>query len=69
MSPPRTPATGDDMLTVAELAAWLRVPQNTIYAWRARRRGPRGTRVGRGVRFRRSDVETWLESNSDQVRR
>ena len=51
------------LLTVDELAAYLKVPVGTIYAWRHRSVGPEGIRVGRYIRFRAEDVETWL---SDQ---
>ncbi len=52
----------DRLLTVQELAEYLAVPVATIYQWRYRREGPPGFRVGRHVRYRRSDVEDWIES-------
>lgn len=52
--------TLDRLLTVEDLADYLDVPVATIYAWRYRRQGPPGFRVGRHVRFRRSDVEQWI---------
>ena len=55
----------DPLLTVRELADYLDVPVGTIYAWRYRRQGPPGFRVGRHVRFRWSDVEQWI---SDRLR-
>ena len=45
-----------------QLAAYLNVPVATVYAWRARGRGPRGARVGRHVRYRRVDVDAWLSA-------
>ena len=48
------------LLTVDELADYLQVPAKTIYAWRHKNSGPPGIRVGRYVRFRASDVESWL---------
>lgn len=48
------------LLTVQDLANYLGVPVATIYAWRYRRQGPPGFRVGRYLRFRRSDVEQWI---------
>ncbi|MGH8935048.1 MAG: helix-turn-helix domain-containing protein [Acidimicrobiia bacterium] len=50
----------DRLLTVEELADYLHVPVATIYAWRYRRQGPPGFRVGRHLRFRQSDVESWI---------
>ena len=52
---------GERLLTVEEVAAWLGVPVGTIYAWRYRSAGPASYKVGRHVRFRRGDIERWLE--------
>lgn len=51
----------DRLLTVEELAEYLGVPVATIYAWRHRREGPPGFRVGKHLRYRSSDVETWIQ--------
>ncbi len=51
----------DRLLTVEDLAEYLGVPVATIYAWRYHRQGPPGFRVGKYLRFRWSDVETWIE--------
>lgn len=56
------------MLSVRELAELLQVPAATIYRWRSRGEGPRGYRIGKHVRFRRVDVEAWLESRRDAER-
>ncbi|MEA2000481.1 MAG: helix-turn-helix domain-containing protein [Actinomycetota bacterium] len=50
----------DRLLTVEDLAEYLDVPVATIYAWRYRRQGPPGFRVGRHLRYRRADVEQWI---------
>ena len=50
----------EPLLTVQELATYLGVPVATIYGWRYRREGPTGFRIGRHLRFRRSDVEDWI---------
>jgi excisionase family DNA binding protein len=57
--------SSDPLMTLAELAEYLRVPKETIYRWRKRGRGPGGFRMGRHVRFRRSEVEAWLETTRD----
>lgn len=54
------------MLTPEELAAHLKIPVSTIYAWRYKGRGPKGSKVGRHVRYKRADVEAWLEANADR---
>ena len=49
------------LLTVEELAAYLNVPEKTVYGcWREW--GLRAYRVGRGLRFRKRHVEEWLRS-------
>jgi excisionase family DNA binding protein len=56
---------GDELVSVAELAAYLGVPVATVYRWRHQRRGPLGYRIGRHVRYRTSDIERWLETQRD----
>ena len=51
----------DEMLTLKETAALLRVPDNTLRYWRHLGTGPRGFRVGRTVRYWRTEVALWLE--------
>jgi len=50
----------EQILSMSELAARLRVSVQTIYDLRSRGRGPRGSRVGRELRFRLSEVDSWL---------
>ena len=54
------------LMTIAELSTMLGVPIDTLYGWRHRGEGPRGYRVGRHVRYRRSSVEAWLEEQADR---
>ncbi len=54
--------THDRLLTVEELAECLGVPVATVYAWRYRREGPLGFRVGKYVRYRWQDVQTWIQA-------
>ncbi len=51
----------DHLLTSQDLAAYLDVPLTTLYAWRYRGEGPAGFRVGKHLRYRRNDVEQWIE--------
>lgn len=57
------------LLTSEEVADWLQIPLSTVRQWRADRRGPRGYRLGKHVRYRREDVEEWLADRSDDARR
>jgi excisionase family DNA binding protein len=54
------------LMTIADLSMMLCVPIDTLYGWRHRGEGPRGYRVGRHVRYRRSSVEAWLEDQADR---
>ncbi len=56
------------LLSVDEVAAYLAVPVATVYRWRTHGSGPRGVRVGRYVRYRRADVEAWLDAQYDRDR-
>jgi excisionase family DNA binding protein len=58
----------DRLLTVEDLAEYLEVPVATVYAWRYRDAGPPGFRVGRHLRFRWCDVESWIEERVTQTR-
>ncbi|MEU4691596.1 helix-turn-helix domain-containing protein [Actinoplanes sp. NPDC023714] len=46
--------------TVTDVAAYLRVPVETLYTWRKRRYGPPAARVGRHLRYRPDEVRSWL---------
>jgi excisionase family DNA binding protein len=48
------------LLSVEELADYLEVPVKTIYTWRHRNTGPKGFRVGKHLRFRWRDVQSWV---------
>ena len=54
-----------DLLTVKEVAAMLRVPNSWIYGHTSGE-GERipFLKVGRHLRFRRSEIEQWLQSRS-----
>lgn len=51
----------DEFFTVYGLARYLGVSPHTIYEWNAVGSGPAYYRIGRYVRYRKSDVEVWLE--------
>jgi excisionase family DNA binding protein len=53
------------LMTPNELADFLGIPVGTIYQWRVRGLGPRAVRVGRHIRFRRPDVEQWVDSQTE----
>lgn len=53
------------VLSLAELAECLDVSVQTLYDLRSQGRGPRGFRVGRQLRFRLSEIDTWLARMED----
>lgn len=55
----------EELMTPQELAEFLQVPIQTLYQWRTRKVGPPGCKVGRHVRYRRGDVESWLDRNRE----
>lgn len=58
----------DPLLSITDVASWLGKPKNTLYAWHSRGKGPRAIRVGNTLRYRRSEVERWLDANTDSER-
>lgn len=59
------PKPHDGLWTPQVLAAFLGVPVKTLYSWRYLGTGPPFIRVGRHLRYRRADVETWLAEQTD----
>ncbi len=55
----------DALLSPQGLADWVDVPLHTVYRWNTDGTGPRRIHAGRHVRYRTSDVEKWLERQSD----
>jgi excisionase family DNA binding protein len=51
-----------EMLGYHDAAAMLGVPVGTVYAWVARRRIPHVRLGPRLVRFRRAELERWIEA-------
>jgi len=45
------------------------VPEKTLAQWRSDRHGPLPLRIGRYVRYRLADVESWVELQAVQARR
>lgn len=56
----------DKLMTLKEVAAYLDVPEATLYGWRYHGKGPRSIKVGRHVRYRRADVERYLDGHTER---
>ncbi len=48
------------LLTIEDVASELNKPVKTLYNWRHLKIGPRSIKVGRSVRYRREDLDAWL---------
>ena len=57
----------DQLLTLQQVAELLDVSPNTIYYWRYQGTGPQGHRIGKRVRYWRSDVLAWMSERADPV--
>lgn len=58
----------NDWLSPEDLADEIHVPVGTVYQWRYKGTGPKGFKIGRHVRFRRADVDRWIEEQADPTR-
>jgi len=54
----------EGLLSPRQLAAYLNVPVATVYDWRHRRFAPPGFRLGKHFRYRRSDVDKWIDDQA-----
>jgi phage terminase Nu1 subunit (DNA packaging protein) len=52
-------AMDDEWLTTEELAARHKVEPRTVAYWRERGTGPKGTKFGKHVKYRLSNVIAW----------
>lgn len=56
------------VLTIDQAAAYVAIPKATLYTWRTRRVGfgPRAIKVGGCLRYRRADLDAWLEEHVEK---
>lgn len=52
------------LVSPAELADFLGLPERTIGQWRYLSKGPKSIKVGRHVRYRWADIELWLDEQA-----
>jgi predicted DNA-binding transcriptional regulator AlpA len=61
----------EQLMTIQDVAEYLKVSRATLYSWRCKNentgptRGPRSIKLGRHVRYRRSDVDVWLQEKEE----
>lgn len=55
----------DRYLTPEDLAEMFRLPSvETVYAWRKKRTGPPGIRIGKHLRYDPAAVRAWVEARA-----
>ena len=52
----------NDVLTTVEAARYVRLGKPTLERFRLTGEGPRYAKLGGAVRYRRADLDQWLES-------
>jgi len=67
--PTHRPSTspGDEMLTLQEACAYLRIPEGTLRYWRHLGTGPRSFKLGRHVRYWKADLILWLTEQTNRT--
>lgn len=62
-------ASGDPLLTIDQAAEYLAIPKATLYTWRTRKKGfgPRAVKFGGALRYRRSDLDLWIEAHLEDL--
>jgi predicted DNA-binding transcriptional regulator AlpA len=57
------------MMNIAQAAAYIGIAKSTLYTWRTRRPGfgPRAVKAGGALRYRRSDLDAWIEAHAEAL--
>ncbi|GAA5122728.1 hypothetical protein GCM10023339_41540 [Alloalcanivorax gelatiniphagus] len=60
---------GPAAMTIAQAADYLGIAKSTLYTWRTRRPGfgPRAVKAGGALRYRRTDLEAWIEAHTETL--
>jgi predicted DNA-binding transcriptional regulator AlpA len=61
---PPSPTKPPEMLNERQVAEFLNVSVKSLQGWRLFRKGPKFVKIGRAVRYKRRDLETWVDSCS-----
>jgi excisionase family DNA binding protein len=49
------------VMTSTEASEYLRISEDTLRTWRSDGRGPKYSKLGSQVRYKRSDLDAWIE--------
>ncbi len=55
----------DEIMTIEEVAAYLKVKPQTIYTWAQEKRIP-AAKLGKEWRFKRSIIDAWFNQHFDE---
>jgi excisionase family DNA binding protein len=58
-----------ELLTLDEAADYLRRPVDTLRYWRKTGRGPAAARVGKGLLYRKADLDRWVQAQERESNR
>lgn len=53
--------TQQELMTLTELCEHLGISDSTAYYWRQIGKGPKGARIGKNLRYRRREVQLWVD--------
>lgn len=53
-------AAGPEFMTTAQVAKHINISQAKLAQMRARGEGPKFSKIGRAIRYRRADVDAWV---------
>ena len=56
---------GDEIMTLEEVAAYLKVKPQTIYTWAQEKKIP-AAKLGKEWRFKRSVIDVWFNQHFDE---
>ncbi|MGL5823489.1 MAG: helix-turn-helix transcriptional regulator [Nocardioides sp.] len=68
-APPGAVAVAPATMSIAQAAAYVGISKSTLYTWRTRRPGfgPRAVKAGAALRYRRSDLDAWIDAHIEEL--
>lgn len=51
----------NELMTLTDVCELLGISESTAYYWRQIGKGPKGARIGKNLRYRRAEVNAWLD--------
>ena len=56
-------------MNITQAAAYIGIAKSTLYTWRTRRPGfgPRAVKAGGALRYRRSDLDAWIDAHAEAL--